>query len=201
MTEVLPGNLASAVLFPHLHHAGGGRHQEWAHPAAADGQLPGGSTGMQGGGRQRAPAPSAQGPAAEVCSSTVTGTCRLQLLHRLHVSHTQGPQPRLQLLHLCPSRVSSAPCHGLCEGVGLCCIIHPDSSPELGNMHACLRMCLCAACACRSMPEDAAARCSDGSCWISVTQVFPRPANKLYGAFDSRAQLIKALLASCHLPR
>jgi len=54
---------------------------------------------------------------------------------------------------------------------------------------------------CRSMPEDAAERCSDGTCWVSVTQVFPRPANKLYGGFSSRQQLIKALLASCHLPR
>jgi hypothetical protein len=51
------------------------------------------------------------------------------------------------------------------------------------------------------MPADAAERCSDGTCWISVTQVFPRPANKLYGAFISRQQLVKALLASCHLPR
>lgn len=51
------------------------------------------------------------------------------------------------------------------------------------------------------MPADAAERCSDGSCWISVTQVFPRAANKLYGAFSSRQQLVKALLASCHLPR
>lgn len=54
---------------------------------------------------------------------------------------------------------------------------------------------------CSTMPADAAERCSDGSCWISVTQVFPRPANKLYGAFSSRQQLVKALLASCHLPR
>lgn len=53
----------------------------------------------------------------------------------------------------------------------------------------------------KTMPADAAERCSDSTCWISVTQVFPRPANKLYGAFSSRQQLVKALLASCHLPR
>eukprot|EP00775_Hariotina_reticulata_P005459 gene5459-5693_t len=53
----------------------------------------------------------------------------------------------------------------------------------------------------KDLPEDAAVRCSDGRCWLSVTQVLPRPANKLYGAFTSRQHLIKALLASCHLPR
>jgi hypothetical protein len=62
-------------------------------------------------------------------------------------------------------------------------------------------VCPCMHCACRSMPEDAAQRCSDGTCWVSVTQVFPRAGNKLYGAFSSRQQFIKALLASCHLPR
>jgi hypothetical protein len=51
------------------------------------------------------------------------------------------------------------------------------------------------------MPEDAAARFSDGTAWISLTQILPRPANKLYAAFDSRAALIKALLISTHLPR
>eukprot|EP00882_Tetradesmus_deserticola_P023259 GHRQ01025307.1.p1 GENE.GHRQ01025307.1~~GHRQ01025307.1.p1 ORF type:complete len:185 (+),score=68.33 GHRQ01025307.1:400-954(+) len=53
----------------------------------------------------------------------------------------------------------------------------------------------------RSLPEDAHTRCSDGSCWLSITQVLPRPANKLYGAFYTRQALIKALLTSCHLPR
>ncbi|KAF6259348.1 hypothetical protein COO60DRAFT_1016014 [Scenedesmus sp. NREL 46B-D3] len=53
----------------------------------------------------------------------------------------------------------------------------------------------------RSLPHDAHTRCSDGSCWLSITQVLPRPANKLYGAFPTRQALIKALLTSCHLPR
>eukprot|EP00879_Flechtneria_rotunda_P017169 GHRR01017981.1.p1 GENE.GHRR01017981.1~~GHRR01017981.1.p1 ORF type:complete len:180 (+),score=51.69 GHRR01017981.1:264-803(+) len=53
----------------------------------------------------------------------------------------------------------------------------------------------------KHLPPTAHVHCSDGTCWVSVTQVMPRPCNKLYGAFSSRRLLIKALLASCHLPR
>eukprot|EP00878_Enallax_costatus_P021256 GHUV01022498.1.p1 GENE.GHUV01022498.1~~GHUV01022498.1.p1 ORF type:complete len:257 (+),score=34.26 GHUV01022498.1:168-938(+) len=53
----------------------------------------------------------------------------------------------------------------------------------------------------KCLPEDAALRCSDGTCWISITQVIPRPCNKLYGGFSDKQALIRALLASCHLPR
>ncbi|GIL72260.1 hypothetical protein Vretifemale_2630 [Volvox reticuliferus] len=50
-----------------------------------------------------------------------------------------------------------------------------------------------------SLPADAAERCA-GVVTVSVTQLFPRPHTRRISSFNSREDLIRALMASCHIP-
>lgn len=49
------------------------------------------------------------------------------------------------------------------------------------------------------LPADVHERCSNKA-YISVTQAFPRPRNMLLSHYESREDLIEALLTSCHIP-
>ncbi|EFJ51786.1 hypothetical protein VOLCADRAFT_103286 [Volvox carteri f. nagariensis] len=50
-----------------------------------------------------------------------------------------------------------------------------------------------------SLPADAAERCA-GVATVSVTHLFPRPRTRRVSSFASREDLIRALMASCHIP-
>ncbi|GLI64202.1 hypothetical protein VaNZ11_007394 [Volvox africanus] len=50
-----------------------------------------------------------------------------------------------------------------------------------------------------SLPADAA-ECCTGVATVGVTQLFPRPRTRRISSFNSREDLIRALMASCHIP-
>lgn len=49
------------------------------------------------------------------------------------------------------------------------------------------------------LPADVHERCTNRA-YISVTRAFPRPRNMLLSEYESREDLIEALLTSCHIP-
>lgn len=50
-----------------------------------------------------------------------------------------------------------------------------------------------------SLPADAVERCT-GVATVSVTQLFPRPRTRRMSSWATREELIRALMASCHIP-